>query len=239
MNPTRRHGQSGGPRLAMLFSRFPVWNQTFALADLLELERAGFQVEIFTLRGARGSIQQPEAQHFEGHISVAPFISWPVLRETLQAWRRPRTWRLFWQLVLGTLARPVELLKSLALFPQATYFAHLMTQERIQHIHAGWASYPATAAWIASELTGIPFSFSAHSYDIYLVRSLLREKIRRARFVATCAETNREVLVSLAGEGARAKIHVHRHGVDLQRFYPAASSPDKARPGWQILACGN
>jgi glycosyltransferase involved in cell wall biosynthesis len=114
-----------------------------------------------------------------------------------------------------------------------------MREKGIQHIHAAWASYPATAAWIASELTGIPFSFSSHAYDIYKVQFLLREKIQRARFVVTCAEANRTALLSLAGEEARRKIHVHRHGVDLSRFYPLSPSIPKGEKVRQILACGN
>jgi hypothetical protein len=47
----------------------------------------------------------------------------------------------------------MELLKNCFLFPQAIYFARLVKQKKIQHIHAAWASYPATTAWIASELT--------------------------------------------------------------------------------------
>jgi len=239
MSTTGRKEHSLGARVAILFTRFPVWNQTFALADLHELERAGFQVEIFTLLGARGSIQQPEARNFADRVHTAPLTSWPFFRENLLAFRRPLTWRLLSKLISGTRADFSELRKSLALFPQAVYFADLMRQRGIQHMHAGWASYPATVAWIASELTGIPFSFYAHAYDIYKVQSLLREKILRAQFVATCAETNRQALMGLAGEWARSKIHVHRHGVDLKRFYPAGPSISKPQAVWKILACGN
>jgi glycosyltransferase involved in cell wall biosynthesis len=224
--------------LAVVFSRFPVWNQTFALGDLTELERAGFRVEIFALRGARGSTQQPEAQVFQDRVHYALLSSWSSVRKNLQAWCRPLTWRLLVQLIVGTLARPSELLKTFVLLPQAIYFAHLMKQNRIHHIHAQWASYPATAAWVVSELTGIPFSFSAHAYDIYMVRSLLREKMQRAQFVVTCAETNRQALASLGGEGEGSKIHLHRHGVDLERFRPMLPSRRKTPSVWQILACG-
>lgn len=227
-----------GARLAVLFSRFPVWNQTFALGDILALERAGFQIEIFTLRGARGSIQQPETQAFQGCVHHAPLGAWPLVRDNLTAWCRPGTWRLLVQLVSGTFIRPVELLKTLVLLPQAVYFAHLIKARGIQHIHAEWASYPATAAWVASELTGIPFSFSAHAYDIYMVQSLLHEKIQRAQFVVTCAETNRQALLSVGGAEAGAKIHLHRHGINLERFRPAAALLDKPRPVWRLLACG-
>lgn len=227
-----------GPRLAVVFSRFPVWNQNFAVGDFVELDRAGFQIEIFTLQGQRGSFQQPETEIFQNRVHRAFFLSGSLLWENIKAWCQPITWRIFFRLIAGTLAHPTELLKTCFLFPQAIYFARLMKHKRIQHIHAAWASYPATAAWVASELTGIPFSFSSHAYDIYMVRSLLREKIERSRFVVTCAETNRRALIAVGGEKACSKIYVHRHGIDLERFRPFGPPLHKSGPVWRILACG-
>lgn len=227
-----------GPRLAVIFSRFPVWNQTFAVGDFIELDRAGFQIEIFTLQGQEGSFQQPETKVFRNRVHRAFLFSPVLLWENLKAWCKPGTWRLFFQIIAGTRTQSRELLKTCFLFSQAIYFARLIKRKRIQHIHAAWASYPATAAWIASELTGIPFSFSSHAYDIYMVRSLLREKIERSRFVVTCAEANREALIDLGGKNTGSKIYVHRHGADLERFRPVLPSLQKSKHTWRILACG-
>jgi glycosyltransferase involved in cell wall biosynthesis len=49
------------------------------------------------------------------------------------------------------------------------------------HIHAHWAHLTATLAMGASEVSGIPWSFTAHRYDIVL-NNLLAEKLRSARF---------------------------------------------------------
>jgi glycosyltransferase involved in cell wall biosynthesis len=213
--------------------------QTFALADLVALERAGFHVEIFTLRKRADTVQQPEVKMFQDRIHHAPLCSWAFVRANLQAWGCPVTWRLFVEIVAGTLARPAELFKTLIVFPQAIYFADFLRHTGTHHIHAAWASYPATMAWVISELVGLPFSFSAHAYDIYMVRSLLKQKIERARFVVTCAETNRQALICMGGKESGTKIHLHRHGVDLERFASQATPSRKPDGGWQILACGN
>ena len=236
MNVTEPKGMR--PRIAVVFSRFPVWNQNFAVGDFVELVQAGFQIEIFTLQGQQGSFQQPETEIFKNRVHRAFLLSPSLLWENIKAWCRPITWRLFFKLITGTLTHPTELLKTCFLLPQAIYFAHLMKQMKIQHIHAAWASYPATAAWVASELTRIPFSFSAHAYDIYMVRSLLREKIERSQFVVTCAETNRQELIRVGREESCFKVHVHRHGTDLERFRPVVPSLRKAGSVWRILACG-
>ncbi|HWO42457.1 MAG TPA: glycosyltransferase [Candidatus Eisenbacteria bacterium] len=233
-----QHADGSRPRLAVIFSRFPVWNQIFAVNDFVELERAGFEIEIFTLRREQEAIRQPENDRFRNRVHYAFLLSPALLWENLKAWCRPRTWRLFGAIVAGTRDRRMEFLKTLFLFPQAVYFARVMQQRGIRHIHAAWASYPATAAWIVSEITSIPFSFSSHAYDIYMVRSLLREKIERSRFVVTCAETNRQALVDIAGRSADGKIFVHRHGTDLERFRPSLAAAVRHEPGWRLLACG-
>jgi glycosyltransferase involved in cell wall biosynthesis len=71
-----------------------------------------------------------------------------------------------------------------------------------------------------------------------MVRSLLREKIQHARFVVTCAETNRQELVRVGGAGTGSKIHLHRHGIDLARFRPVVPLLCKPQPVWRLLACG-
>lgn len=57
--------------------------------------------------------------------------------------------------------------------------ARRFEEEGITHIHAPWAMGPATAAWAASELTGIPFSFTGRACDIYPPDGALAEKLRR------------------------------------------------------------
>ena len=53
---------------------------------------------------------------------------------------------------------------------------------QFDHIHAHWADTPATVAMVASELTGIPWSFTAHRGDIVFGNDLQR-KVRSASFV--------------------------------------------------------
>lgn len=83
--------------------------------------------------------------------------------------------------VLDPRHRPVEALRGMtslrrdfhwedrATLPTLLRGARLANEaERVQadHIHAAWASAPAAAAAIASRMSGVPWSFSAHRYDI-------------------------------------------------------------------------
>jgi len=129
------------------------------------------------------------------------------------------------------------LLKSWLLVPTAVELAERLQQEDISHLHVHWATYPTTVAFVVNRLTGIPFSFSAHAYDIYMVSRMLPAKIQAARFVATCAEANASFLRQLARTEDRDRIHVIYHGVDTARFVPAAKSSEPGAP-LKIVSCG-
>ena len=61
-------------------------------------------------------------------------------------------------------------------------------------IHAPWANGPATAAWVASKLSGIPFSFSGRAHDLYPPDGALEEKMAAEQFIRTNTRTNQRYL---------------------------------------------
>ena len=127
------------------------------------------------------------------------------------------------------------LLRSLGLVLPAVYLGCELQQAGIERIHAHWASYPTTVALVIRWIFGIPFSFTAHAYDIYLVPQLLPVKVRTAEFVVTCARVNAAYLEQLAGNASH-RIIVNYHGVNLDRFRPRTTVPDDEVP--LIVTCG-
>jgi colanic acid/amylovoran biosynthesis glycosyltransferase len=75
-----------------------------------------------------------------------------------------------------------DLVRNLAAVPKAFWLADLVTREGVDHIHAHWAGPPSTAAMLASDITGVPFSLTAHAVDI-AANNLLARKCERAQFV--------------------------------------------------------
>lgn len=128
------------------------------------------------------------------------------------------------------------LVKSLALVPVAVYLADRLVDDGVTHLHVHWASYPATVAYVIHRWSGLPFSISAHAYDIYMVPRMLPEKVRAASFVVTCAQTNADFLRRISGPDADGKVIVSYHGVDVTRFTPpdTVSAP---RP-FTVVSCG-
>ena len=68
----------------------------------------------------------------------------------------------------------------------------------VRHLHAHFCHGATTVTWLASVMTGLPFSFTAHAKDMYCAElnpaGLLRRKLSAARFVVTCTDANRRHL---------------------------------------------
>ncbi len=128
------------------------------------------------------------------------------------------------------------LLKSLWLVPLAAWLASDLQQRGVGRVHAHWASYAATVALVAHWLSDVPFSFTAHAYDIYLVPRLLGVKVREAAFAVTCAKVNAEFLRAFGGPAAADHVVVNYHGVSLERFKPLPPAARDAMPC--VVTCG-
>ena len=218
-------------RLAYLMSRFPKATETFVLYEILELERLGHHVEIFPLVRERESVVQPGAAALvERAHDLRPW-SRPVLAAQLH-WlrRRPGAYVGSWLgAIRGTFRSPRFLLRALVAVPIGAAIARRVVELDLEHIHAHWATHPTLAAWVASRLSGRPYSFTAHAHDIQVERAMLDEKIRSARFVVTISEANRRLLAGWYGPTADAKTIVIHCGADPAVFAPPLpSEPEPA-----------
>jgi colanic acid/amylovoran biosynthesis glycosyltransferase len=81
-------------------------------------------------------------------------------------------------------------LKALAL-------AHWSIEHSVDHIHAYWLSAPATVAMTAAQIAGIPWSATAHRWDIY-ERNAIDVKSRTATFVRTISARGTRDLSALS-----------------------------------------
>jgi colanic acid/amylovoran biosynthesis glycosyltransferase len=203
------------PPIAVLVSRFPLITETFILREIIELERLGQPVRLVPMIRENPTVVHEAARPWVGRALFSPWkIGFPWSRIPLLL-----------RLVAGTITRPATLLRTVALFPKSVWLARQLEREGVTHLHAHFATHPATMALVISTLTGIPFSFTVHAHDIQLDRSLLRWKIREAQFVRSISGYNRRFLEELYPE-ARGKIDVIHVGVPL----PADIRPLPAQP---------
>jgi glycosyltransferase involved in cell wall biosynthesis len=117
----------------------------------------------------------------------------------------------------------------LAVAPKALATAWWLRHLRVQRIHAHFASHTATCAGIAAAVIGIPFSFTAHAYDIYCTSMSLRNgtldwKLRHAIQVFAISEHGRNFLRARLPSADRDRIHKVYVGIPMDLFKEQASS---------------
>jgi glycosyltransferase involved in cell wall biosynthesis len=114
------------------------------------------------------------------------------------------------------------------LFMREADFRQSLAAERPDVLHAHFATEPTRVARaIASDL-GLPFSFTAHGYDVYRKPPVdLADRLRAAAAVVTVSSANADHLAAIAGAD-RERLHVVPCGVDVDHFCPAPSRVEPA-----------
>jgi colanic acid/amylovoran biosynthesis glycosyltransferase len=226
-----------GVRVAYILLWFPEPTQTFILDEVNTMHRLGLEVEVHTLYGPR-----PPAVIAGMSPATAPVshLGTASLGSLIKAITRlPKTWgpeaRRFCFQVLGRRWRSLETAGEAWWATLAgVYLAERYAAAGIGHIHAPWADGPATAAWVASRLSGIPFSFCCHAHDIYPPDGALQEKLEAATFVRTISTANELHLTALAPAAAPKLVKIP-YGSPLAG---APAPPRLAQPPYQMLAIG-
>jgi glycosyltransferase involved in cell wall biosynthesis len=100
-----------------------------------------------------------------------------------------------------------------------------------RHLHAHFASGAALDALRTASILGLPYSVTAHAYDIYLTPANLREKLERSAFATSGCEYTVHDLRRIA---PRAGVHEIIMGVDGEAFRRRSPYPD----GRRVVAVG-
>ncbi len=216
------------PVLGVIVSQFPELHETFIVRELAALQRAGIALRIYSLKRCRDQIVHPDA---EALLTQVTSLAWDDARVWVAALQQCVRHPIRAVRTLGWALRyhawpPMMLAKALVVWVQAMALARQMQRDGVTHIHAHWATMPTTAAVLASRWLHVPFSFTAHAWDIFVPNPSLVEKIRLASRVITCTEYNRRHLTALC-PSAQQKITLNYHGVDLSRFH----TPERERRG--------
>lgn len=248
--------------LGYVLMGFPRLSETFITHEIYLLEQLGLKQRLFAVK--RGDVDKvhdivryirapltylPEVTSLSGTNLIAwLWRNWPryaatharLLRE------RPRAYlttlasaiAMSWKYRAGWFAAPRKVF--IKEFLQAGHIAwQVIASGTISHLHGHFCHGAATITWMASRLSGVPFSFTAHAKDIYQADQnpgdLLRRKLKAASFVATCTRANAEHLKQRFPHGAQ--VHTIYHGLDTEYFSPPArQQPADSMP--QILAVG-
>jgi len=224
-------------KLAYILLWFPKPSETFIFREVMNLWKMDVPITVYTLYGELTKWLSPEMASVSKRMKRLgiPFLK--NLPRDLIYWKKrsPEVTKWLFRTI------PVRRWRSLevggenlwAFFCGFTLARHFL-EDAIDHIHAPWANGPATAAWTASKLTGIPFSFMGRAVDIYPPDGALKEKIRDSAFVLTNPKVNVDYLKAFAGLDTE-KIYLTYDPYPLANYRQA---PVNMKAPFRILALG-
>ena len=129
--------------------------------------------------------------------------------------------------------------RVLAVTPKALAAAWRLRRASVDHIHAHFANQTADCAAIAGSVSGIPFSFTAHAYDIYSTAPRMRNttlgwKVRHAARAFAVSDFAAERLRAHLPEAGRGRVQTVRVGIPMHLFH---AEPPPPRDGPLRLLC--
>jgi len=194
--------------------------EAFVLPEMAELKALGHEVFLAPLwpRGKRMHHCAHIATEISGRTQL-PSVG--ALTKALPAVR---------DLVLR--GKGKNRLKNLLAAFRATQLASIVNKFRIEHIHCHWAGCTASMGMVLSALTGIPWSLTAHRWDI-AANNCFSAKARSTSFVRFISENGLTMAKRLGIEGLSRAVVIHM-GVSLS---PERERPRPGRTENRVILC--
>lgn len=265
--PEPRPGAPDVGSVAYILKAYPRTSELFILSEIFRVEQAGLPLRLYAIKPAEAQDREPRHPVVDRIAARCEFLrrSEGLSRTSLSHWLLrhlpgflPAIARTFVRHPLGfsralgaALAQSARTRRSswsgeARLYGKEFLLAvdladRLGRAPEVRHLHAHYAHAATTVTWLASLITGLPFSFTGHARDIYCESlnpaGLLARKLRAARFTVTCTEANRAWLLGIAPD---AKVHRIYHGVnaDFTALLASAAGRPVGTGSLRILGVG-
>ena len=252
--------------IAYVLKGFPRLSEIFIASEIQRMEANGLEIRLLVIKPGDEAVHHSVVDQIRAVPEYLPPVA-PVSATTLRRWLRAHAFAFLPSLRRTCRRRPFGVARAAAAaaaqafrarpafwswprkvyakeFLQAVTLAdRLFERPGVRHLHAHFCHGATTVTWLASLMTGVPFSFTAHAKDIYCESlnpaGLLARKIRAARLVVTCTAANRAYLAAIAGD---TPVHCIYHGLnaDFSRLIDEVAPAPPARRGssLRILAVG-
>jgi glycosyltransferase involved in cell wall biosynthesis len=220
-------------KIGYVVKMFPRLSETFIRNEILELERQGLALRIFSLKRPTEAEARLAGTSVQAPINYLPER---VYREPLRVlraqlgvlWRYPRGYR---RMLLHVLRRGEmrSLGRGLRRFCQTCCLVHEKGQ--VEHLHAHFASDPTRLASWAQMICKSSYSITTHAKDLYQDDRIgspgLRNKLNLARFVVANSNYSAAGLRAVFNGDAPTKIFTIYNSVDLAAFPRRLSEPSE------------
>ncbi|MEW6129109.1 MAG: glycosyltransferase family 4 protein [Acidobacteriota bacterium] len=249
--------------LAYVLKGFPRLSEIFIASEIYRLEQLGIKIKLLVIKPADEPVTHEIIESIQAKPVYLPattslsgtfLLIW--LARHLGAFL-PALLRVFFHHPVKTiyafclaLAQAIRARKTFWSPPRKVYFKeflqaafiadNLLRSNEAVHLHAHFCHGATTVTWLASIITGIQFSFTAHAKDIYCdtlnPAGLLKRKMDAAKFVVTCTDANREYLQPLSS----TKVHCIYHGLnaDFTRLLQATTENPSKNGRIRLLSVG-
>jgi glycosyltransferase involved in cell wall biosynthesis len=204
-------------KIAYFINQYPKVSHTFIRREILALERQGFDIQRFALRGWSETTPDPEDRQEQLKTRY-------VLRQGV------------WGLVIPTLtvllASPLRLFRALRLacrisrrsdrrvlhhlvrVAEACRLAPWLHEAGAMRLHAHFGTNSAEVAMYARCVGGPPFSFTVHGPEEFESPMGIAEKVGESIFVAAISSYGRSQLYLRCRPADWPKVHVVRCGIE-------------------------
>ncbi len=196
-------------RVVYVTERMPFGSgESFIIPEVKQLLQDGHEILILPLGKAapsHGEAIQPLMEFTHVISLLSPVVVLSIIWSCIS--HPARTARAVWPLRSSSSLK--QFCRNLVALLKGIRAATIVRGWRADHVHSHWANYTSTLAMTVGMLTGIPWSFTAHRYDI-VANNLLVEKCRRSAFTRYISESGRALAAARTnGEANRASHLVH------------------------------
>jgi len=221
-------------RVGYFVNGYPAASHTFIRREIGALERLGVEVVRYALRPGSASFVDPEdvlekertnfvvaagalvfvrcVLHF---LFTRPFAFFAALRTSFQiGWRSDRGVAL-----------------HIAYLAEAAVLASWARRDRVQHLHAHFGTNSTAIAMLVKQLSGLPFSFTAHGLEEFEKAQWLhlQAKLEMSEFAVCVSQFGRSQLMRWSRPDLWPKIQLVHCGLD-DKFLAAPPPPLPQEP---------
>jgi colanic acid/amylovoran biosynthesis glycosyltransferase len=205
-------------RIAYFINQYPAVTHTFIRREIRAVETLGVSVFRYALRPGKNLFDPEDKQEEKrtkfvlkvgvrellyccaGTLLTRPTASWGAIRQAIRiGWRSDR-----------------GVLRHLAYVVEAAVLARWCRLDGIQHIHAHFGTNSAAIAMFAWQLSGIPYSFTAHGPEEFEKAASLSLdlKLEHAAFAVCVSAFGRSQLMRWSSPDDWQKISIVHCGLD-------------------------
>lgn len=218
-------------KIAYLSNSYPEPSESYVGEEIAELRRHGIEVLACSSRGSTAGVSSADAD------AILPLRMRPSIKA---AWLAMTHILVLWEFIARALRGPERLSRKLACLAHTflgVYFAVLLREQRIRHIHVHHGYFSAWIGMVAARLLNAGYSLTLHGSDLLLSAAFLDTKLQHCRFCLTVSRYNRGYLLSKYPNIDPHKVIVQRTGVDTRLWNQLTPLIESDKP-FRILSVG-